>query len=282
MAPAVHLLAPGPGALVGRHEVGPDQLGGHDQVGLGVADQVLDYPFRFGVVALTEIRAEPIVQGQADIGRRGHHDVGHDAALQAAHPVGQHHPGHRPEGFEAAGQHLKGGRGALIGGKTHEPPTRKGHHSAEDVQAPLRAPVDGEHLAGGPHPRPAAPVVIGPPGPLGPGHQAPEVTGRARITSGCGRGQETFGGYAGRGLGHPSCDDVSYDVVVVAAGGAGRALGGLAEHGPLHCLVVDAADGGGSSETAQVVIGSDDVHAFPLRLQWSVLRVVGADQVPTP
>ena len=61
----------------------------------------------------------------------------------------------------------------------------------------------------------------------------------------------------------------------------GAVLGG-AEHRPSHCLVVDAADGGGSPETAQVVIGSDDVHAFPLSLQWSVLRVVGAGWVPTP
>ena len=49
----------------------------------------------------------------------------------------------------------------------------------------------------------------------------------------------------------------------------------------ITCLVVDTADGGGAPVADHVVVRGDHVHAFPLRLQWSVPRVVGADWVPT-
>ena len=232
-------------------------------------------------MALAEVRPKAVVQRKAHVGRRGHHDVGHDPALQAAHAVGQHHLGHRPQRLEAAGQHIQRRRRLLVGGKTHETPTGKRHNGTKDVQAGLGAPVDDEHLAGRPHARAPATVVARAPVPLGCGHQAPEVAGRAYVTASPGFWQQAFGRYAARGPGDPGGHHVGHDIEVVPAGGPRAVLGG-AEHRPSHCLVVDAADGGGSPETAQVVIGSDDVHAFPLSLQWSVLRVVGAGWVPTP
>jgi hypothetical protein len=77
------------------------------------------------------------------------------------------------------------------------------------------------------------------------------------------------------------CDELSHGVEVVPARPGGvPAL--AAQHGSSHGLVVHAADGGGSSVTADVVERGDRVHVFPLGLQWSVLRVVGADWLPTP
>ena len=274
-------VAPGKGGLVGPGQLADSQSPGHDQVGLGVTDQGLDHPFGLWVVALAEVRPKAVVQRKAHVGRRGHHDVGHDPALQAAHAVGQHHLGHRPQRLEAAGQHIQRRRRLLVGGKTHETPTGKRHNGTKDVQAGLGAPVDDEHLAGRPHARAPATVVARAPVPLGCGHQAPEVAGRAYVTASPGFWQQAFGRYAARGPGDPGGHHVGHDIEVVPAGGPRAVLGG-AEHRPSHCLVVDAADGGGSPETAQVVIGSDDVHAFPLSLQWSVLRVVGAGWVPTP
>jgi hypothetical protein len=221
-----------------------------------------------GVVGLAEVGPEAVVQSEAHVGRRGHDDIGHDPALQAAHAVGQHDLGHRPQRFEAAGQHLQGRGRLLVGGETYEAPTRKGHHRTEDVQAGLSAPVDDEHLAGRPHPRAAAAVVARAPVPLGFGHQAPEVAGRAGIARGPGLGQQALGRYAGRGLVHPLGHDLGDDVEVVLARRPVRGVGrGPAGHGVLHGLGVDTADGGRPPIGAYVVVRSDDVHSFPLSLQ---------------
>ena len=50
---------------------------------------------RFGVRALTEIGPEAEVSGEADVVGMGHHDVGHDPVLEAAHAVAEDHRRHR-------------------------------------------------------------------------------------------------------------------------------------------------------------------------------------------
>jgi hypothetical protein len=181
------------------------------------------------------------------------------------------------------GQHLHGRGGPLVAGKANEAPPGKCHHSAEDVQARFNTPVDDEHLARCPNPGASALVVVGTPRPLGLGDQAPEVAGRPRVTGCSGFWQQALGRDASRGAGDPLGDDIGDDVEVVMARGPCRAtLGAFGEHGPLHCLVVHSADGCGAPVAADVVVRGDHVHTLPLRLQWSVLRVAGADWVPTP
>ena len=115
------------------------------------------------------------------------------------------------------------------------------------MQARLCAPVDDEHLARCPHAGPTSPVVVGPPGPLGLGHEPSEVAGRAGIPAGLGFWQQALGRYARRSPAHPLGDDIGYDVEVVMAGNHCRAwFEPLAQDGPLDCLVGDTADGGGA------------------------------------
>jgi hypothetical protein len=45
---------------------------------------------------------------------------------------------------------------------------------------------------------------------------------------------------------------------------------------------VRGTGGGGPSIAPNVVVCSDDVHVFPLGLQWGVLRVAGVALTPTP
>ncbi len=59
-------------------------------------------------------REPDVVRGRDD-------DVGHDPALQAAHPVREHHPRDAAEDLEALGQHPQRGGLLLIGSEPHEP-----------------------------------------------------------------------------------------------------------------------------------------------------------------
>ena len=59
--------------------------------------------------------------GEAHVAGGGHHDVGDDAAFQAAHPVRQHLARHPAQGLEAFGQHRQRRLRPLISGEPHEP-----------------------------------------------------------------------------------------------------------------------------------------------------------------
>ena len=94
--------------------------------------------------------------------RRGHHDVGDHAALQAAHPVRQHRARHPAQHLQALRQHRERRLRTLISGEPHNEsaPARR---TAEHVQAALGTPVDHQVLTRRPHRRTAAPVMIPPP-----------------------------------------------------------------------------------------------------------------------
>ena len=98
MNPAVHLLTPHFGGGVGGIDAHRPAIGlgqqRHHQVSLGVADQVFHDSFGLRVLGVTKVRGEPVMGGQADVVRGGHHHVGDDAALQAGHSVGQQLAGH--------------------------------------------------------------------------------------------------------------------------------------------------------------------------------------------
>ena len=112
--------------------------------------------------------------------------------------------------------------GAFVPGETHEPPARVGHHCAEDMEAAFLAPVDDEHLAWRPDPRPSSPMVAGVPVMLRLGDQTAELAGRARAAGRPGLGEQTLGRYAARSLAHPVGDHVGHHVVVVLASTPGR------------------------------------------------------------
>src|ERR1035437_9790363 len=90
-----------------------------------------------------------------------------DPTLQAAHPVGQHNLGCAAHLGEALAQHGQRGGGLLVAGEPYEPPPRPRQHGTENVDPALGAPVDDQVLTRGPHRRPAAAMVVDPPGLLG-------------------------------------------------------------------------------------------------------------------
>lgn len=198
---------------------------------------------RFGVGSLAEIGAEGVMVGEADVVGRRHHHPGDGAAFEAAHAVAEHGLRHAAQGLETGGQGGQGGLGALVVGEAHEADPAPGQHGAEHRQRPDLAPVDDQHVPRRPHPRPPAPVVVGAPCPLGLGHQAAEVAGRAGVARGPGRRQHALGRYESVRLRHRLGHDVGDGVVVMGHGrrraGGFRFGGG---NGPPHGL------GGGAAE----------------------------------
>jgi hypothetical protein len=124
---------------------------------------------------------------EPDIVRRRHHHIGDHPALQAGHPVREHHLGDTAEDLEALRQHAQRGRLLLIGGEPDEPEPRPGQHRAEHVHFAaghdLLAPVDGQHLTRRPDRRAttSGPGLTAAPGPLRCSDQTPEVEVRPRI-----------------------------------------------------------------------------------------------------
>ena len=140
-----------------------------------------------------------------------------------------------------------------------------GGHGAEHVQAILAAPVDGQGVAWRPHRRPASPVVARLPAALGFGRQPAEVAGGAVVAGLAGLRQQALGADAAPRGGHPAGDHGGDTVVVASSLGArraGGAAGHVAQDGPLHGLVVNAAHGGGSSIGAYLSVGGNHVHVF--------------------
>ena len=120
MRDRVDLRAPLAGRRVGRGQAGERGLR-DDQVPLGIADEVLHDSLRLRVGGLAPVRPEGVVAGEADVARGGHHLVRDHAALQAAHPVREHHLRDPAELLEALSQHRQRGLGPLVAGEPHEP-----------------------------------------------------------------------------------------------------------------------------------------------------------------
>jgi hypothetical protein len=154
--------------------------------------------------------------GEADVLRQGHHDVGHDAAFQAAHPVRQHLAGHSAQHLEALRQQRQRRGRPLIGREPHEPEPAPGQHCAEHVQPALAAPVDHQVLTRRPHRRAPAPVMLPPPGLLTSRDQAPEVARRPGIPRGPRGRQQPLRRDPRRCLRHAFRDRGGHAVVVMA------------------------------------------------------------------
>jgi hypothetical protein len=144
--PPVHLGAPSQRGGVRCLEAGEGSQA-HEEVGLGVADEVLDDALALGVRGLAEVGSEAVVGGEGDIALGGHDDVGHDAALQATHPVGQDDAGHPAEELETLGEQGEGRGLVLPLGEADEAPATPGEDGTEDLPGSLLAPVDDEVLA---------------------------------------------------------------------------------------------------------------------------------------
>jgi hypothetical protein len=112
----VDLRAPRPGRIVGYGQAGERRLR-HQQVPLGVADQVLHDPLGLRVGGLAEVRPEPVVGGQPHVVRRRDDHIRDHAALQTRHPVGEHHLRHPAQLLETLREQREGRLRPLIGGE---------------------------------------------------------------------------------------------------------------------------------------------------------------------
>gem|GEM_PF-4322688 len=246
----VDLLAPRLGGLVvlGRVELVVEQQRG-EQVGLGVPDQVLHDPLGLGVGGLTEFRPKTVMQREPHVITCGDNTIRHDPTLQAAHPVGQHDLRHPAHLGEALAEHRQRRGRLLIGGEPHEPPPRPRQYRTEHMHPALAAPVNDKVLTRGPHRRPAAPVVIDPPLPLGRRDQPAEVPIRAGVPSSSCRGQQPLGRDPPARLLHPLGHQVSNDLEVTGSFLRRRAdAPGLSTlDNPLDGLGRRTADSGGAT-----------------------------------
>jgi len=77
----VHLGTPRPTLSVGADEVANGELLWNHQVGLHVANEVLDDPLRLRVRTFAEVRREAVVRGEADVGRCRDDDAGDRATF---------------------------------------------------------------------------------------------------------------------------------------------------------------------------------------------------------
>jgi len=158
-----------------------------------------------------------IMACKPDVLRRGHHDVGDHAALQAAHPVGQHLARRPAEALEALRQHRQRRVRPLISGEPHEPNPGPGQHRAEHVQAALGAPVDHQVLTRRLDRRAAAAVMLLPSQPLPLRDQPAEVPHRPGIPACLRRRQQPLRRDPARRLPHPPGDQLRDAVIVMAA-----------------------------------------------------------------
>jgi len=203
----------------------------------------------------------------------GDNPIRHDAALHAAHPVGQHDLGHPAQLGEALAQHRQRRGRLLIGGEPHEPPPRPRQHRTEDMDSALGAPVNDQMLTRGPDRRAAATVVLDPPVPLRLGDQPAEVSSRPLIPGHARGGQQPLRRDQTGRLLHPRRDQVGDDLIVTdpALGRRAHTPGRSAFDHPLDGLGRRPADRGGATVRTSVLIGGNDGHSVPRRLQWSSL-----------
>jgi hypothetical protein len=143
VAAAVDLGAPDDGGLVRLAERGERALG-DEQVGLCVADQMLDDALRLGIRRFAEVGPEAVAEREADVLRVRHDHIGDGRRAQARHPVGDHDRRHPARLLEALRQQSQHRLPAPIRGEADEAPARPGQHRAEERERPLLSPVDHE------------------------------------------------------------------------------------------------------------------------------------------
>ena len=263
---SVDLGAPGHSLGVGMGQVGDGQLLGDHEVGLHVADQVLDDALGLGVGTLAEIRPSPVVGDEAYVVGSGDNQPGHRCALQASHAVGEEGLRHSTDRLHALGQCAHGRLSPKVVGEVDEAEPAPGQHRAEDEQRTDLPPVEHQHVARCPHAGPASPVVVDPPRRLGFGHGPAQIARRPGVAGGPDDGQETLGRDPALRLRHPLGDEVRHRVVVMGDGdlvctahlGRSRLL-----HGSFDGLVGGAADLRCCSVGAHLLVGGMHVHSFP-------------------
>ncbi len=87
--------------------------------------------------------------GEAQIVRRGHHHVGHHAAFEAPHAVGQDDVRHVAGLFEALGQRRIVVDAFWVGSQADEPPPALRQRGAEELPVAIGRSVEDEVLVGG-------------------------------------------------------------------------------------------------------------------------------------
>jgi hypothetical protein len=206
VAAGVELGAPGGGRdvrIIGSVErPQPDE-----QVRLGIAHEVLDEALGLGIAGLAEVGAEAIMGGEGDIVGCGHHDAGHDAALEAAHAVGEQDPGHPAELLEALREQPQRRGLVLALREPDEAPAAPGEHGTEHLHAVLFTPVEDEVLAGHGLPgsiRAASAAMLG----LGLGHGPAQRAVRAGVALGSAQRQQALGADAAVGALHHRGDEL--------------------------------------------------------------------------
>jgi len=173
----------------------------------------------------------------------------------------------------------------LVSGEPHEPDPRPRQHRGEDVHPGDHAPVDDQMLTRGPHRRTTGPALLLTVAALLRSDQAPEVAVRARISSRPRPRQQPLGAdpsLAGLDGGR---DQRADRLVVTRPRPARRAV--LArldtlDHPP-HRLVRGPADFRSATVGTHQLVGGNNVHFFPLALQWNSLSGDNGDwQTPSP
>ena len=264
MAPAVDLGAPGDRRGVRLLEASP-AAGRHDEVGLGVPDEVLDDALGLGIRRLAEVGPEAVSGGEPDVAGGGDDDVGHHAALETPHPVGEHDRRDAAELREALGQQAQGRRPALGGREPDEPDPAPGEHGAEDVQTALAAPVDDEVLGRDWQPRSIRPAIT-PPGGLGLGDGSAQVVGRAGVARRPADREQALGADPAVGRPHSLGDERRERVRVAWPGWSLGRRPRAPLDDPADGLVGRPAELGRGSVRAELGVRGEDVQLLPRTL----------------
>ena len=96
-------------------------IGRDHQIRLGVTDETLNYAFRLRILGMTEIRREPVVRSEPDIGSCWDHNIRDDTRFQTAHPIREDLRGHTPQHLETFSKETKCRCRGLISRETYEP-----------------------------------------------------------------------------------------------------------------------------------------------------------------
>jgi hypothetical protein len=211
------------------------------------------------------------VGGELHVVGRGDHDVRDDTALEAAHPVREDLGRDPADRLEALREHGHRGGGLLVGGEPHETNPRPRQHRAEHLDPAKVAPVDDQVLTRGPHSWAPPTVVLAAPLDLRSRDQAAEVARRPGEPRRPRRRQQPLRRDPAPCRGDLRRDQTGHRLVVADPRDSRR--GGPAGLGagddPLDGLGARATDRGRPPIRPDLLIGADDVHTVPRRLQWS-------------
>ncbi len=212
------------------------------------------------------------MDGQLYISRMGHHYVGHRPCAQAGHAVSQHDRRHPTNLLTALTQQPQRGLLPLIGSDAHKAVAAPGQHGTEEVQPPLRAPVDHQMLPRHGHPRPIG-APLPPPHRFHLGHRSAQGACRAGVARRLRHRQQPLRRDPPvRGL-HPVHDQRAHSFRIPWPGHPVLPLvcraALLPRHDPLDRLVRRAAQSGRAAIAPQFRIRIDYVHHIPRRLHWA-------------